>query len=323
MDEDDVSQVRRFNRALTRRIGVLGDDYLGSGGPLGEARLLFEIGREGATVRELRVRLGLDSGYLSRMLRALEARQLATARPDARDARVRRVSLTAKGRRQWAALDERSKELAASLIRPLAPSQRERLLAAMAEVERLLRAAAVTVEPADPFGAEAQACLRAYIGELQERFDEGFDPGLSVSADPEELVPPRGWFIVARLDGVAVGCGALKIQAGGRGEIKRMWVAPAARGLGIARRLLESLEAHAVAAGVDVLRMDSHRSLTEARELYVHSGYREIAAYNANPYAHHWFEKTGLLRGSNGCKAPAARDAPVGSPPRHRRKVAP
>ncbi|MCL4182781.1 MAG: GNAT family N-acetyltransferase [Burkholderiaceae bacterium] len=291
MDESQLQQVRRFNRTVTQRIGALGENYLGSGRPLGEARLLFEIGQNGATVRELRTRLALDSGYLSRMLRALEAQKLTTSRRDASDARVRRVTLTARGKKEWATLDQRSTDLAASLLAPLGPSQRERLLAAMAEVERLLRASAVTIEPSDPFGDEARTCIQAYFQELQEHFDEGFDPALTVSADPEELVPPRGLFLVARLDGAPAGCGALKIKDGGYGEIKRMWVARPARGLGVAQRLLESLEARAVAGGVQVLQLDTHRNLTEARKLYARNGYVEIPPYNTNPYAHHWFEK--------------------------------
>lgn len=159
------------------------------------------------------------------------------------------------------------------------------------EVGRLQRAAAVTVEQADPFGKEVRACIQAYFGELRERFDEGFDPGLSVSADPEELVPPLGWMLVARLDGAPVGCGALKLEQDGYGEIKRMWVAPSARRLGIARHLLEALEARAVAAGVKVLRLDTNRKLTEARDMYLHYGYVEVPPYNRNPYDHYWFEK--------------------------------
>lgn len=293
MDEAQISQVRRFNRAVTQRIGALSDDYLASGRPLGEARLLFEIGLAGATVRELRARLALDSGYLSRMLRALEQQTLVTSQPDASDARVRRVQLTAKGRKTWAALDKRSGDLAASVLAPLGDSQRIRLLAAMAEVERLLRASAVEIAVADPAGREAQRCLHAYFDELRERFDEGFDPSLTVSADPDELVPPLGWFLLAHLDGAPVGCGALKIKDG-IGEIKRMWVSPDTRGLGIAQRLLQSLEAQARAAGVDTLRLDTHRSLSEARALYLRNGYVEIAAYNNNPYAGYWFEKRDL-----------------------------
>lgn len=296
MDNNKLSLVRSFNRTVTQRIGVLGEDYLGTGRALGEARLLFEIGESGATVRDLRERLALDSGYLSRMLRALEAQKLTTTGRDAGDGRVRRVTLTEKGREEWLALDQRSKDMAVSLLEPLGPSQRERLLAAMAEIERLFRASSVTIEAVDPFGKESEACMRAYYTELQERFEEGFNPEIYLAAKPDELVPPSGWLLVARLDGEAVGCGALKVKPGGYGEIKRMWVAKSARGLGIAQRLLDALERQAVQAGVQVMQLDTHRSLVEARKMYERNGYSEIAAYNTNPYAHYWFEKrlTGL-----------------------------
>ncbi len=291
MDEGQIQQVRSFNRALTRRIGVLGDNYLERGRPLAESRLLFEIGRDGADVRELRARLSLDSGYLSRLLRALEGQGLVKSHPAAADARVRRATLTRKGLREFEALDQRSQGLAISLLAPLGSAQRARMIEAMAEVERLLRAAAVVIVPADPDGADARACIDAYLGELDRTFENGFDPAQGPSAKPEELVPPVGLFLLARLDHEAVGCAALKLIARGVGEIKRMWVAPSARGLGVAQRLLEALEQHAAATGLRTLRLDTHRSLEPARAMYLRNGYREIPAYNDNPYAHHWFEK--------------------------------
>ncbi|HEY0503401.1 MAG TPA: helix-turn-helix domain-containing GNAT family N-acetyltransferase [Lysobacter sp.] len=291
MDEQQIQQVRRFNRTVTRRIGVLTDDYLGRGRPLAESRLLFEIGRDGASARDLRARLSLDSGYLSRLLRSLEAQGLLKSRPAPEDARVRRVTLTAKGRREVDALDRHSQAFATSLLAALGETQRERLVAAMAEVERLMRAASVVVEPADPASAEAQACIDAYLHELAERFESGFDPTRGPSADPRELVPPSGVLLLARVEGQALGCGALKRIDEGVGEIKRMWVSPSARGLGIAQRLLHALEAQARDMGLHTLRLDTNRTLTEARALYARNGYREIAAYNDNPYADHWFEK--------------------------------
>ena len=145
----------------------------------------------------------------------------------------------------------------------------------MAEFERFVRASGVTIDAADPRSEEARACIQAYFHELQERFDKGFDPDLTISANPKELVPTLGWFLIPRLDGKPVGCGALKIKDGNRGEIKRMWVAQSARGLGVAQRLLKSLEARAADAGVNVLRLDTHRNLTEARERSIRSaGYR-------------------------------------------------
>lgn len=98
-------------------------------------------------------------------------------------------------------------------------------------------------------------------------------------------------FLLARVDEDPVGCGALKVIGDGIGEIKRMWVAPAARGLGIAQRLLDALEQQAIGLHLHTLRLDTNRTLTEARALYVRNGYREIERYNDNPYADHWFEK--------------------------------
>ncbi|HEX7804196.1 MAG TPA: helix-turn-helix domain-containing GNAT family N-acetyltransferase [Pseudoxanthomonas sp.] len=294
MDETQIQQVRNFNRAVTQRIGVLSDDYLGRGRPLGESRLLFEIGRGGADLRDLRARLSLDSGYLSRMLRSLEAQGLVNSQRAADDGRVRRAALTRKGLREFDALDRRSQDFATTLLTSLGAAQRERMVAAMTEVERLMRASAVAIEPADPANAEARLCLEAYFRELQERFETGFDPARTVSANPEELVPPAGLFLIARLDGRPVGCGGLKVTGRKRGEIKRMWVAPDARGLGIAQRLLDAIEEHAVRMGLNTLQLDTNRALKEARALYTRNGYREIPRYNDNPYADHWFEKRGL-----------------------------
>jgi DNA-binding MarR family transcriptional regulator/N-acetylglutamate synthase-like GNAT family acetyltransferase len=296
MKERQIQQVRSFNRAVTQRIGVLSDDYLGRGRPLGESRLLFEIGRAGADLRDLRTRLSLDSGYLSRMLRSLEAQGLVSSQRAAGDGRVRRAVLTRKGLREFDALDRQSQEFATSLLASLGATQRERMIAAMAEVERLMRASAVTIEPDDPASEDSRMCIDAYFHELEERFEAGFDPARTTSANPEELVPPAGLFLVARLDGHPVGCGALKVKGRKLGEIKRMWVAPDARGLGIAQRLLDALEKNAAQMGLDTLQLDTNRALKEAHALYARNGYREIPRYNDNPYAHHWFEKKGLKR---------------------------
>lgn len=292
---DDTQRLRRFNRTVTRRIGVLTDDYLGHGRPLAESRLLFEVGHGGSDVRDLRARLALDSGYASRLLRALEAQGLVRVQASIADARARRVVLTAKGRREVDALDRDSQALADALLAPLSERQRTRMLAAMDEVEALLRASAVEIRVADPASAEAQACIRAYLDELDVRFETGFDAARSVSANPHELVPPQGVFLLGWLDGAAIGCGGLKVTGEGTGEIKRMWVASGARGLGVAQRLLDALEGHAHAFGLGRLRLDTNRTLVEARALYARNGYREIPAYNDNPYADHWFEKS--LRG--------------------------
>ena len=291
MTNERVRQVRSFNRTVTQRIGAVNDRFLGRNRPLGEARLLFEIGREGAEVRKLRARLALDSGYLSRLLRSLEHQGLVKATTAAADRRVRYAQLTRAGLGEVEELNRRSDEFANSILAPLSESQRDGLIAAMAEVERLLNASVVVIDVEAPTSPVARWCLDEYFCELAQRFEDGFDPGLSISADPDELTPPAGVFVVARIDGQPIGCGALKTNDRDVGEIKRMWVADSARGLGIGRRILEALEGHAQALGLSVLHLETNRSLKEAQALYRKYGYQEVEPFNDEPYAHHWFEK--------------------------------
>src|SRR5436190_14646320 len=148
-----VSQVRSFNRLITQRVGALNDRYLARDRPLGEARLLWEVGVDGSDVRRLRSRLALDSGYLSRLLRSLEAAGLVAVEPSEEDKRVRTVRLTPAGLAEREFLDRRSDELASSFLEPLNEPRRARLVAAMAEVERLLTAALVEIDLVDPADA--------------------------------------------------------------------------------------------------------------------------------------------------------------------------
>jgi DNA-binding MarR family transcriptional regulator/GNAT superfamily N-acetyltransferase len=291
MERASIEAVRRFNRAVTQRIGALEDAFLARGRPLGQARLLWEIGADGCDVRDLRSRLDLDSGYLSRLLRSLEHDGLVTVEVNEADGRLRTARLTAAGGAERAELDYRSDAAAASLLDPLTERQRGRLVTAMAEVERLLAVSAIAVCVCDPRDPDARYCLRAYVEELSGRFDGGFDPARSISAADHEMTPPAGLFLVATLHCEPVGCGALKLHPGAPAEIKRMWVAPSVRGLGLGRRLLAELEARAAAHGVRVLQLETNRALGEAIGLYLAAGYREVAAFNDEPYAHHWFEK--------------------------------
>jgi ribosomal protein S18 acetylase RimI-like enzyme len=98
-------------------------------------------------------------------------------------------------------------------------------------------------------------------------------------------------FLVARLRGETIGCAGLRLPPGAPAEIKRMWVAPQARGLGLGRRFLAELEARAARHGCDVLRLDTNKALTAAISLYRSCGFQEVTAFNDEPYAHHWFEK--------------------------------
>jgi DNA-binding MarR family transcriptional regulator/ribosomal protein S18 acetylase RimI-like enzyme len=287
----DVARVRSFNRTVTQRVGALQDEYLARGRPLGASRVLWEIGADGADVRSLRARLGLDSGYLSRLLRSLERERLVSVGADRSDKRVRTVRLTAAGRAERALLDRRSDELASSLLAPLSQEHRERLLEAMGVVERLLTAGLVEVAIEDPRSPAARYCLESYYAELNSRFDTGFDPERAISTTAEELTQPAGLLLVARLHGEPIGCGALKLQGDVPFYVKRMWVAPEARGLGVGRRILRELEDHARRRGAEIVHLETNKTLREAATLYRSAGYVEVDPFNDEPYAHHWFEK--------------------------------
>ena len=161
----------------------------------------------------------------------------------------------------------------------------------MAEVERLMRGGVVVVEREPADSVDAAWCLERYFEELARRFEEGFDLGKGGAGDATAMNPPRGWFFVARLDGRPVGCGGLVRLDADAGEIKRVWTAPDARGLGVARRVVAAIEATARGAGLSTLKLDTNRALTEAQTLYRRLGYVEIERYNDNPYADHWFAK--------------------------------
>jgi DNA-binding MarR family transcriptional regulator/GNAT superfamily N-acetyltransferase len=289
MTAEMVAQVRRFNRTVTQRIGVLNDNFLASDRSLGQNRLLWEIGTDGCDIRSLRARLDLDSGYVSRLLRALEADGLIAVETSVSDGRVRIARLTEAGRRELAALDGRSDDAAAAILQPLNSRQQERLLSAMAEVERLLIASTVQVRECDPRHSDARFCLQTYYSELKVRFHDGYDPAVSPVAD-DEMTLPAGLLLVARLHGEPVGCGALIFFPDNVGLVKRMWVAPAVRGLGLGRRLLFELEDRGRAHGIRLMRLETKDELAEAVQMYRTSGYREVAPFNDEPYADHWFE---------------------------------
>ncbi|MEZ5137439.1 MAG: helix-turn-helix domain-containing GNAT family N-acetyltransferase [Acidimicrobiales bacterium] len=289
----DVDVVRAFNRTVTEMAGALDEHHLARGRPLGASRLLWEIGLEGdlAEVRALRSRLGLDAGYVSRLLRSLEAEGLVEVVADAADQRARVARLTAAGRRERRELDRLSDDLAGSWLDALDEGRRARMVDAMAEVTRCLRSIAVEIAPEPADSPDAAVCLRRYMAELDERFDIGFDPAAALPLEPEAITPPDGVLLLARLHGDPVGCAAVKFLPGPLAEIKRMWVAPSARGLGVARRLLADLEERARAAGCRRSQLDTNGTLAEAIALYRSAGYQEVDAFNDEPHATLWFAR--------------------------------
>ncbi|WP_228717378.1 GNAT family N-acetyltransferase [Allosaccharopolyspora coralli] len=155
----------------------------------------------------------------------------------------------------------------------------------------MTREAGFTIEPEPIDSLEAQGALSSYVAELEERFPDGFDTSRAAPPAKTNFVPPAGVFLLVRSGGAVLGCGALRTDSDGAGEIRRMWISPALRGRGAGRALLAELEAHARRYRCDRIRLDTAAELHEARALYASAGYAEVQAYNDNAYAAHWFEK--------------------------------
>src|SRR3954465_11175991 len=166
---DAIAEVRSFNRLVPPQGAIPKARQIGRR-PLGEARVLFEIGADGATPRDVRARLGLDSGYLARMIRSLQADGLAEERPNPADRRTKRLRLTRAGRAEMRVLDRFADELADATLAPLTADQRTRLLDAQAEVRRLLAISMVTIAQEDPASPDGRWCLGHYFDELAARF---------------------------------------------------------------------------------------------------------------------------------------------------------
>ena len=288
---DPVDVVRRFNRSHAQRSGTVAESFLETGRAYGPSRVLFEVGAAGATARDLRTRLELDSGYLSRLLRQLEAEGLVTTDPDPADGRRRTVQLTPAGVTAWNELDARSDERAAAMLDGLSDRQRDRLAALLEEADRLLLAASTEFAAIDPESATAIEAMTTYFDELDRRFAGGFDPGDTLTADAPAMRAPAGAFVVARADGRLAGCGGVVRHDDRTGEIKRMWVHADWRGCGVGARLLAALEATVTELGYERIVLDTNETLSEAIAMYERAGYTPIERYNGNPYAHRWFEK--------------------------------
>ncbi|MDD1536264.1 MULTISPECIES: bifunctional helix-turn-helix transcriptional regulator/GNAT family N-acetyltransferase [unclassified Bradyrhizobium] len=286
---DPISRVRRFNRAVTSAVGALDTSFLGRGRPLGAARVLNAIGHGRTDVAEIRDYLGLDSGLMSRLLRSLEDEGLVETEAHQDDARRRVATLTRSGRREFAAYEALSNAQAEGFLAQ--HSQREALLAAMDLIASTLTRERIALDEMDPRSEQARHCLGEYYAELGRRFKHGFDVSQSRDPDAKDMRRPRGTFIVAMSDTLPIGCVGLKGTDHGYAEIKRLWVAPAARGLRLGKRLMEAIESTARELGITLLRLDTNSALPEAGQLYRSTGWREIPRFNDDPYPDLFFEK--------------------------------
>ncbi|WP_298877920.1 bifunctional helix-turn-helix transcriptional regulator/GNAT family N-acetyltransferase [uncultured Bradyrhizobium sp.] len=286
---DPVSRVRRFNRAVTSAVGALDTSFLGRGRPLGAARVLNAIGHGRSDIGDVRDYLGLDSGLMSRLLRSLEDEGLIETHAHEDDARRRVASLTRAGKREFAAYEALSNTQAEGFL--ARNSQREALLAAMDLIASALTRDRIALTEMDPRSDGARYCLGEYYAELGRRFKQGFDVSLSRDPDAKEMRRPRGSFIVAMSDMLPIGCVGLKGTDHGYAEIKRLWVAPSARGLGLGKRLMDTAEDAARSLDIALLRLDTNSALPEAGQLYRTTGWREIPRFNDDPYPDLFFEK--------------------------------
>ena len=289
MHPDQIARTRRFYRAVTAESGVLDSSYLGLGRPLGPARVLNAIGHGMTELDQIRAYLRLDSGLLSRYLRGLEDEGLITTTASETDSRRRIATLTDTGAVEFAAYERLSDQQAGSVIsrfpRPKALLDAMDLVTIAFGLDRIRFD---IVPPADP---RAQICLAAFYAELSQRFERGFD--VSLSCDPEhvDMTPPRGAFLLMMLDGMALGCAGLKGTDKGYAEIKRMWITPSARGMGLTHRLMAAIEDQARALGITTLRLDTNSVLHEACAYYRKHGWTEIERFNPDPYPDLFFEK--------------------------------
>lgn len=289
MAHDPVARFRRFARAVTREVGALDESFLGRGRPLGAARVLNAVGHGNGDVARIRDFLGLDSGFMSRLLRGLEEEGMVVTHPHPEDGRRRVAQLTEAGQGEFDAYGQLSDARAEAFLS--GHKNADALIAAMDLIATAMGRQAITIERTDPGSDDAHYCLGNYYAELAERFEQGFDVSLSRDPEASDMLHPRGAFLIALSDGLPVGCVGLKGNGRTLGEIKRLWVALHARGLGLGKRLMHEAEDAARALSMTTLRLDTNRALPEACQLYKRDGWIEIDRFNDDPYPDFFFEK--------------------------------
>jgi DNA-binding MarR family transcriptional regulator/GNAT superfamily N-acetyltransferase len=287
---DAIARLRRFNRVVTREIGALDTSYLGLGRPLGAARVLQLVKPEGTDVAELRRRLDLDTGLLSRILRSLENEGLVAVAPDPADRRRRIASLTPAGLAEWQVYDALGYAKAQTVL-DHAGSRRDAVIAAMDLIATVMLKNDVQIRDADPLDPAATSSVAAYYQLLTETV-----PGITAEMlalplpDAERYRSPDGAFLIAWSEDLPIGCVSLRRLGPKLAEVKRLWVHPDARGQGLGLRLMRAIEARARDLGYAHANLDSNTVLAPAISLYRSDGWTEIAPYTSAP-ANIWMTK--------------------------------
>jgi|HubBroStandDraft_3_1064219.scaffolds.fasta_scaffold18337_1 DNA-binding MarR family transcriptional regulator/GNAT superfamily N-acetyltransferase len=280
-----VAEVRRFNRFYTRQIGVLDEGMLDSPFSLTQVRVLYELAhRDHPAAVRIAQELGLDEGYLSRILRGFQRRGLVAARPSARDRRQTLLALTEEGRRAFATLDARSDEDVAALLARLSPSDQRRLVAAMSTIEELLGTR--PEEPAPYLLRQHRPGDMGWVVGLhgsfyaeEHGFDERFEALVAeiVSSFVRQLDPRRERCWIAERHGENVGCVFLVKESEEVAKLRLFLVDPRARGLGIGKRLVAECVRFARQVGYRRITLWTQSNLDAARHIYCQAGFRLVA----------------------------------------------
>jgi DNA-binding MarR family transcriptional regulator/GNAT superfamily N-acetyltransferase len=297
---DPVAAVRRFNRFYTRRIGVVDERYLDSPYSLAEVRVLYELAhRDRTTAAELARELGLDPGYLSRLLRRFDKRGFLAREPSARDGRQTLLRLTEAGRAAFAPLDDGARAQMGDLVGRLAPSDRARLVGAMGTIERLLGDAP---EPRVPFllrphrpgdmGWIVQRHGALYAEEYG--YDHEFEALVAeiVAAFLRRFDPRRERCWIAEREGENVGSVFIVKESDEVAKLRLFLVEPSARGLGIGSRLVEECVRFSRSAGYRRIRLWTQSDLLAARRIYARAGFRPVAEEPHHSFGHDLIAET-------------------------------
>jgi len=274
-----IDRARRFNRFYTRAIGMLGEGYLGSGFTLAEARVIYEIAhRDRPTASDIGPALGLDPGYLSRILKRLEAQGLVARVKAHDDRRQSRLTLTPAGAAAFADLDGGARRSMGALIEHLGPGELDRLSGAMAQIETLLTprpAGEIMLRPPQPGDLGWVVSRHAAIYAREQGWGPRFEAHvaeligkLGLNAD---VTRERCW--IAECDGDKLGCVFLAKDDETTARIRLLLLEPHARGLGLGRRLVQQCLTFARQAGYRDVVLWTHAQLAAARALYAAFGF--------------------------------------------------
>jgi DNA-binding MarR family transcriptional regulator/N-acetylglutamate synthase-like GNAT family acetyltransferase len=281
---DPVQAIRRFNRFYTRQIGVLQEHLLESQFSLSELRVLYELAhREQVTARDLCLELGLDRGYLSRMLQNFEKNRWIKTTPSADDRRRVFLTLTAKGRKVFTPLEQRSSDEVSAMLTRLAPEQQERLLSAIRDVESVLAPSPKThpayiVRTHRPGDLGWVVWRHGVLYSQEYGYDERFEAMVAdiVAEFVASFDPARERFWIAEKNGSQVGSVCLVKKSASVAKLRLLLVEPSARGLGIGKRLVDECVQFAREVGYKKITLWTQSELTAARRIYEGAGLKQV-----------------------------------------------